>query len=45
MKPIAIDLDGVLGDTRPLWNDWLDDAARRYRSIAPLEQRVQLSIA
>ena len=37
MKPIAIDLDGVLGDTRPLWNDWLDDAARRYRSIAPLE--------
>jgi phosphoglycolate phosphatase-like HAD superfamily hydrolase len=24
----AIDLDGVLGDTRPLWRDWLADAAR-----------------
>jgi phosphoglycolate phosphatase-like HAD superfamily hydrolase len=37
LRPIAIDLDAVLGDTRPLWDDWLDDAARRYRSIAPLE--------
>ena len=34
---MAIDLDGVLGDTRPLWRDWLEDAARRYRSIAPLD--------
>jgi len=24
----AIDLDGVLGDTRPLWQDWLVAAAR-----------------
>jgi phosphoglycolate phosphatase-like HAD superfamily hydrolase len=24
----AIDLDGALGDTRPLWRDWLADAAR-----------------
>jgi phosphoglycolate phosphatase-like HAD superfamily hydrolase len=24
----AIDLDGALGDTRPLWQDWLADAAR-----------------
>ena len=37
MRPIAIDLDAVLGDTRALWDDWLDDAARRFRSIAPLE--------
>jgi phosphoglycolate phosphatase-like HAD superfamily hydrolase len=37
MRPLAIALDGVLGDTRPLWNDWLADAARRFRSIAPLE--------
>ena len=37
MRPLAIDLDGVLGDTRPLWRDWLEDAARRYRSIAPLD--------
>jgi phosphoglycolate phosphatase-like HAD superfamily hydrolase len=37
MRPLAIELDRVLGDTRPLWNDWLTDAARRFRSIAPLE--------
>jgi phosphoglycolate phosphatase-like HAD superfamily hydrolase len=36
-EPVAIDLDGVLGDTRPLWRDFLVDAARRYASIAPLE--------
>ena len=36
MKAIAIELD-VLGDTRSLWNDWLADAARRFRSISPLE--------
>jgi phosphoglycolate phosphatase-like HAD superfamily hydrolase len=35
--PVAIDLDGALGDTRPLWDAWLDDAARRYASIAPLD--------
>jgi phosphoglycolate phosphatase-like HAD superfamily hydrolase len=28
---IALDLDDVLADTRPLWRDWLDDAARRAR--------------
>jgi phosphoglycolate phosphatase-like HAD superfamily hydrolase len=27
----ALDLDGVLADTRPLWNAWLEDAARRAR--------------
>jgi hypothetical protein len=37
MTALAIELDGVLGDTRPLWRDWLEDAARRYRSIAPLD--------
>ena len=37
MKALALDLDGVLGDTRPLWRDWLEDAARRFRSIAPLD--------
>ena len=36
MKPVAIELD-VLGDTRPLWNDWLADAARRFHSISPLD--------
>jgi phosphoglycolate phosphatase-like HAD superfamily hydrolase len=28
---IALDLDDVLADTRPLWRDWLADAARRTR--------------
>lgn len=28
MSAILIDLDGALGDTRPLWNDWLTGAAR-----------------
>jgi phosphoglycolate phosphatase-like HAD superfamily hydrolase len=23
VAPVAVDLDGALGDTRPLWNDWL----------------------
>jgi phosphoglycolate phosphatase-like HAD superfamily hydrolase len=31
VKAIAVDLDGALGDTRPLWRDWLEDAARRLR--------------
>jgi phosphoglycolate phosphatase-like HAD superfamily hydrolase len=34
---VAIDLDGVLGDTRPLWEAWLEDASRRFRSIAELD--------
>jgi phosphoglycolate phosphatase-like HAD superfamily hydrolase len=34
---VALDLDAVLGDTRPLWEAWLEDAARRYRSIAALD--------
>ena len=28
---IALDLDGVLADTRPLWDAWVEDAARRTR--------------
>jgi phosphoglycolate phosphatase-like HAD superfamily hydrolase len=28
---VALDLDAVLADTRPLWRDWLEDAARRTR--------------
>lgn len=37
IRALAIDLDGALGDTRPLWDAFLADAARRYRSIAPLD--------
>ncbi|HJQ74894.1 MAG TPA: HAD family hydrolase [Gaiellaceae bacterium] len=28
---LALDLDGVLADTRPLWDAWVEDAARRAR--------------
>jgi phosphoglycolate phosphatase-like HAD superfamily hydrolase len=28
---LALDLDGVLADTRSLWDAWLEDAARRAR--------------
>ncbi len=36
MKAVAVDLD-ALGDTRPLWQDFVSDAARRFASIAPLD--------
>ena len=29
MDALALALDSVLADTRPLWQDWLEDAARR----------------
>jgi phosphoglycolate phosphatase-like HAD superfamily hydrolase len=28
---IAVDLDAVLGDTRPVWDAWVEDASRRAR--------------
>ena len=34
---VAIDLDGALGDTHPLWNAFLADAARRFAPIAALD--------
>jgi phosphoglycolate phosphatase-like HAD superfamily hydrolase len=37
VQAVAIELDGVLGDTRPLWEGWLEQAARRYSSIAALD--------
>lgn len=37
MSAVAIDLDGALGDTHALWNAFLEDAARRFHSIAPLD--------
>lgn len=36
-RAVAIDLDEVLGDTRPLWSAFLEHAARRFDSIASLE--------
>ncbi|CAB4702527.1 MAG: hypothetical protein F2663_07180 [Actinobacteria bacterium] len=29
MTAVAIELDGVLGDTEGLWNAWLEDVSRR----------------
>jgi phosphoglycolate phosphatase-like HAD superfamily hydrolase len=29
LTAVAIELDGVLGDTRPLWQAWLVDVSRR----------------
>jgi phosphoglycolate phosphatase-like HAD superfamily hydrolase len=29
MASVAIELDGVLGDTRPLYDAWLEDVSRR----------------
>jgi phosphoglycolate phosphatase-like HAD superfamily hydrolase len=37
VKAVAIDLDEALGDTRPLWEEFLADAARRFATIAPLD--------
>jgi phosphoglycolate phosphatase-like HAD superfamily hydrolase len=31
VQPVAIDLDAVLADTRPVWDAWLEDASRRAR--------------
>jgi phosphoglycolate phosphatase-like HAD superfamily hydrolase len=36
-RTVVVDLDGALGDTRPLWDAFLADAARRFGSIAALD--------
>jgi len=37
MSAVAIDLDACLGNTRPLWEAFLADAARRFHAIAELD--------
>ena len=37
MRTVAIDLDGALGDTRPLWDAFVADVARRFAAIAELD--------
>jgi phosphoglycolate phosphatase-like HAD superfamily hydrolase len=40
MRPVAIDL-AALGDVEPLWRDWLDDAARRFRvDVSSLDEEL-----
>jgi phosphoglycolate phosphatase-like HAD superfamily hydrolase len=42
LDAVAIDLDGALGDTRPLWNDWVTDVSRRARlEVALPENRAE----
>jgi phosphoglycolate phosphatase-like HAD superfamily hydrolase len=42
VRALAVDLDGALGDTRPLWRAWLEDAARRLRvELAVPEDRAE----
>jgi phosphoglycolate phosphatase-like HAD superfamily hydrolase len=36
-ETVTVDLDRALGDTRPLWDAFLADAARRFAAIAPLD--------
>ena len=41
----ALDLDGVLADTRPLWDAWLEDAARRARVELDVPQDREAAVA
>lgn len=36
-RAVAVDLDGALGDTRPLWDAFLADVSRRFAPIAQLD--------
>jgi phosphoglycolate phosphatase-like HAD superfamily hydrolase len=40
VKAVAVDL-AALGDVEPLWRDWLDDAARRFRiDVSALDEQL-----
>jgi len=40
VKAVAVDL-AALGDVEPLWRDWLDDAARRFRvDVTALDEQL-----
>ena len=40
MKAVAVEL-GALGDTGPLWRDWLADASRRFRvDVTKLDEQL-----
>lgn len=34
---VAVDLDGVFGDTRPVWHAFLEHLAKRFDAIEPLD--------
>jgi len=35
VRAVAVDVDGALADTRPLWREWLGDVQRRARVDLP----------
>jgi phosphoglycolate phosphatase-like HAD superfamily hydrolase len=40
MKAVAVDL-AAMGDVEPLWRDWLEDAARRFRvDVSDLDEQL-----
>jgi phosphoglycolate phosphatase-like HAD superfamily hydrolase len=40
VRAVAVDL-AALGDVEPLWRDWLDDAARRFRvDVSSLDEQL-----
>ena len=42
MRAVAVDLDGALADTRPLWREWLGDVQRRARVDIPEDAAPEL---
>ena len=42
MRAVAVDLDGALADTRPLWREWLGDVQRRARVDLPEDAAPEL---
>jgi phosphoglycolate phosphatase-like HAD superfamily hydrolase len=45
LPSLAVDLDAVLADTRPLWRDWVEDASRRARVELDLPEDRQAAAA
>jgi phosphoglycolate phosphatase-like HAD superfamily hydrolase len=45
LPSLAVDLDSVLADTRPLWRDWVEDASRRARVELDLPEDRQAAAA
>jgi phosphoglycolate phosphatase-like HAD superfamily hydrolase len=42
VRAVAVDVDGALADTRPLWREWLGDVQRRARVDIPEDAAPEL---
>jgi phosphoglycolate phosphatase-like HAD superfamily hydrolase len=42
VRAVAVDVDGALADTRPLWREWLGDVQRRARVDLPEDATPEL---